>query len=296
MSHAGCLPWKVSLHGGHSGEYCEHARSTLRELLEAAVRYGYHTFGVTEHAPRLDERFLYPEEIEIGYDVARLESDFDAYAKAVGPLADEFADRLTVLRGFEIEVVPQDRYVALMEGYRRRYGFDYIVGSVHYVDEMQIDGWRDRFEEAVLYFGTLENLAVRYYTRVAEMVRALQPEVVGHLDLIRRNAPPDARLDTPPIRRAAGEAMEAIRGCDAILDVNTAGYRKGLGSPYPAPWLVRLANDMGIGLCFGDDSHAPADIGAGVDDARAYLLQNGVKTIAYLTREDGVIVRRTAPL
>jgi hypothetical protein len=33
----------VSLHGGHSREYCDHARSTLREILEAAVACGYDT-------------------------------------------------------------------------------------------------------------------------------------------------------------------------------------------------------------------------------------------------------------
>jgi len=48
-------PWRVSLHGGHSGEYCDHAEATLREMLEAAVQYGYQTFGVSEHAPGFSE-------------------------------------------------------------------------------------------------------------------------------------------------------------------------------------------------------------------------------------------------
>ena len=47
--------WKTSLHGGHSGEFCEHASATLRELLEAAVEFGFDTFGVSEHAPRVEE-------------------------------------------------------------------------------------------------------------------------------------------------------------------------------------------------------------------------------------------------
>lgn len=289
-------PWKVSLHGGHSGEFCGHAKATLRETIQAAVDFGYHTYGVTEHAPRLDERFLYPEEPGQGYDVARLESEFEAYAQAIRTIPDEFQDRMTVLRGFEIEVVPIDRYIEAMRGYRERHAFDYIVGSVHYVDEIQIDGQRDVFERALAHFGGLENLARRYYRLVAEMAQALRPEVVGHLDLIRRNAPPDAPLDTPAIRRAAVEALEVVRDIGGILDVNTAGYRKGLGSPYPAPWLVRLADDMGVGLCFGDDSHSPAEVGAGIEEASLYLLRNGVSTIAYLTREDGALVRRTASL
>jgi histidinol-phosphatase (PHP family) len=64
--------WKVSLHGGHSGEFCEHATSTLREVLEAAVAFGYHTFGVSEHVPRSQDRFLYRTEREKDYTPDRL--------------------------------------------------------------------------------------------------------------------------------------------------------------------------------------------------------------------------------
>ena len=55
--------WKVSLHGGHSGAYCDHATGSLTEVLDAAVAFGYSTFGVTEHAPRVHEKFLFEEEI-----------------------------------------------------------------------------------------------------------------------------------------------------------------------------------------------------------------------------------------
>ena len=27
------VPWKVSLHGGHSGAFCDHARGTLEQVL-----------------------------------------------------------------------------------------------------------------------------------------------------------------------------------------------------------------------------------------------------------------------
>jgi len=289
-------PWKVSLHGGHSGEFCEHAVGNLRAVLEAAVAAGYHTFGVSEHAPRSEERLVYATEQAKGFDVARLHADFEAYAQAITMLADEFSDRLTVLRGFEAEIVPARSYRKEMLGHRKLFGFEYMVGSVHYVDEISIDGPKSDFETVLAQAGGLEPLAVRYYEAVAEMVDALRPDVVGHLDLIRRNAPLDTVLDTPAIRRAAGRALDAVREHGCILDLNTAGWRKGLGSPYPAPWLVQWAREMGVGFCFGDDSHGPAQVGEGVDQARGYLLENGVTTVTVLTRDDGAIVRRVVAL
>jgi histidinol-phosphatase (PHP family) len=289
-------PWKVSLHGGHSGEFCEHAKDSLRAVLEAAAAAGYHTFGVSEHAPRSQERFLYKTEREKGYDLDRLSREFEAYAATVRQLAREFDGRLQVLCGFEAEVIPATSYRDEMLGHRERFGFDYMVGSVHYVDEMPIDSARPDFERALAARGSLEALAVAYYQAVGAMVNALRPEVVGHFDLIRLHAGPNAPLDTPPIREAAARALEAVRDCKAILDLNTAGYRKGLGTPYPAPWLIETAHAMGISFCFGDDSHGPAQVGQGIDEARRYLLENGVGHVTVLTRENGEVIRKQIAL
>lgn len=288
-------PWMVSLHGGHSSEFCEHAQSTLDEMIEAAIAAGYHTFGVSEHAPRYEERFIYPSEREKGYTLERIHSEWTAYTSAVFSAADRYADRITVMRGFEAEVIPAASYADKMLGLRAEHRFDFMVGSVHYVDERSIDGEKADFDALVADLG-LEQLSVRYYQAVAEMVPSLRPDVVGHLDLVRRNAAPDAVLDSPPIRAAAERALEAIREQGAVLDLNLAGIRKNLGGPYPAPWLIERALAMGIGFCFGDDSHNTGQVAHPIDQGRAYLLANGVHEITYLTRRDGAVVRESAPL
>jgi len=284
-------PWKVSLHGGHSGEFCDHATGTLREVLDAAIAAGFSTYGVSEHVPRMGERYLYENEIELGWTVEKIVGDFERYGEAVFQLAVEYADRLTVLRGFEIEVVPHNSYVELMTSYRKRFKFDYMVGSVHYIDDISIDGLPKDFERVLETHGGLEPLTIRYYESVAEMVRALKPEVVGHLDLIRKNGHLYGAVDTPAIRDAAQATLEAVRDHGGILDLNTAGWRKGLDSPYPAPWLVQRAHEMGVPFCFGDDSHGPDTVGAGIDDARRYLLENGVETVTVLARSGDKIAR-----
>jgi histidinol-phosphatase (PHP family) len=136
------------------------------------------------------------------------------------------------------------------------------------------------------------------------MVTSLRPDVVGHLDLIKRNCGPiglsAGALESPSVRKAALCALEAVGATGSILDLNTAAWRKGLDEPYPAPWLVREAHSMGIGFCFGDDSHRPGDVGAGIDAAAEYLIANGVDHIVTLAREGdvrtGKVVQRTVPL
>ena len=307
-------PWAVSLHGGHSGQFCDHGRGTLRGIVDAAIGRGYHTFGVTEHAPRFHARYLYPEEVAMGWDIEKVQRDFEAYARESAELVKDNCElriahcelkneKATVsrafclLRGFEAEVVPPGDYGRLMNELRERHAFDYVVGSVHWVNDVITDHSKAKFDEAAAKCGGQEALAVRYYEQVAEMVEAIRPEVVGHLDVIRKYASPRQAVETPRARDAAREALCVIRKYGCILDVNTAGLRKGLGSPYPAPWLLEMAaHEFGIGVCFGDDSHSPEDVGAGIIETRQYLIDNGVEHITYLTREGQAIVRQTASL
>jgi len=288
--------WKVSLHGGHSGAYCDHAVGSLREVLDAAAAYGYSTFGVTEHAPRIAEKFLFEEEIRRGWGVAKLAEMFDAYAAEMTGLVRDYAGRLDVLRAFEAEAVPDDSYPDLMLGYKTKYDFDYMVGSVHHIREIIIDGPPELYNQAAEAVGGIEELAVAYYASVARMVSALRPEVVSHLDLVRRNAPTPESVETDRAKSAALRTLDVIAEVGSILDVNTAGIRKGLGCPYPRPWLLREAHARGIPFCFGDDSHGPEQVGYGLDEARAYLLEHGVGSIAALRRRDGKITREVVPL
>ncbi len=289
-------PWYTSLHGGHSGEYCDHAVGTLREVIEAAIFKGFETYGISEHAPRHGEIYRYANERALGWSLEKIIADFESYAAAIFSLAEEYGDRITLLRGYEIEVVPHDIYPRIMLDYRERFRFDYMIGSVHYLHDISIDSTVEEFDQVLAICGGLDQLAVAYYESVSKMITDLEPEVVGHLDLVRKNGHLYGQLDTPSIREAADATLEVVRKHDCILDLNTAGWRKGLDSPYPAPWLLKRAHAMGIPFCFGDDSHGPELVGAGIPEAREYLLANGIETVTVLQRNADSVQRKVVSL
>lgn len=49
-------------HHSHSGQFCSHAKSTLEEVVQAAVEKKMQVYALTEHMPREDTD-LYPEEV-----------------------------------------------------------------------------------------------------------------------------------------------------------------------------------------------------------------------------------------
>lgn len=288
--------WYCSLHGGHSGEFCEHAEGKLEDLVQRAIALGIRIYGMTEHAPRYEERFLFFEERQKGYTISRLEEEFAGFAEESLRLTRVYTEQIGLLRGFEIETAPQDDYAASVARLRSTYGFDYIVGSVHFIDNFPIDYTRAHFEAASAHYGSLEKLGIRYYECVAEMISSCRPEVVGHLDLIRKLALDEQSVDTPLIRAAAYRALDAAAETGSLLDINTGGLRRRLGRPYPAPWLLAAARERGIGVCFGDDAHRASEVGAGIEEAREYLLRNGYEEITVLEREGTKLVRQAVSL
>jgi len=253
-------------------------------------------YGLSEHAPRVEPAHVFAEERAMGWDTAHLARLFADYAKEARRLQAKYADRIDLLVGFEIEVVPVGRYAEVMRDLRAHHQLDYIVGSVHWVEGIIIDYTRARFDQAVDACGGLERLALHYYDTVAEMIEALQPEVVGHLDLVRRHGGDDPAIESPAVRERARAVLALIKERDAILDINTAALRKGLATPYPAPWLLEAARDLGVACCFGDDAHRVGEVGAGIAEARDYLLAHGVASVTVLTSEKQGLGRQVVAL
>lgn len=144
------------------------------------------------------------------------------------------------------------------------------------------------------------------------MVETLRPDVVGHFDLIRLNftklEETGYNFETSGVNAAsmaamleAGKrAMGVVRDNNGILDLNTAGWRKGLSHPYPDTYWTRQAHQLEIPFCFGDDSHRVEQVGYGIERAREYLRECQVPSITVLTKEEPTVnapvVRRIIPL
>lgn len=290
-------PWRVSMHGAHSSEFSAHGLSTLTGMLERAIACGLTTYGLSNHAPIADARFLYDDEVQVGLDLRARFAQFEAYAAMSEQMVRAYMGRLQVLRGFEAEVVPTKSYAADMRGLRDHFGFDYVVGSVHWVDETPIDLSQGLFDKSVAQCGSLEAFLVRYYDLVTEMLEEIHPEVVGHFDLPRLFSEFSDEHHLPKVRAAIDRALRVAATEGALLEVNTAAYRKGLSEPFPRASTVTRALELGVQLTFSDDSHHVDHVGSGLDRAREFLLANGVRAIGSLGRDpDGAVVRRTIPL
>ena len=281
------MAW-FSYHGGHSGEYCEHAKGKLEPVVQRAIEAGFTHYGLSEHCPRYRDQDLYTGEQARGFTPASLLADFRAYIAEAFALRERYADRIQLLVGFETERLPPGHWLARMRELRALAPFEYVIGSVHDVDGVWVDYKPEVTEALAEQVGGRARLQARYFDAVADMVRALRPEVVGHIDLIRKFEGDGASID-PAAWPHLEAALEAVRDAGAVLDVNCGAARRGLSPVYPLPEILARARALNVGVTLGDDGHGAHDVGVGLDTCMQAIAAAGYRELHYLARDqDGV--------
>ncbi len=264
----------VSIHGGHSGQFCSHAHDSLEEIVQAYIDKGFAWVGITEHMPPVDDRYLYPEERAAGLDAAAMADRFDRYFAEGRRLQARYAGQIDLLIGFETEVYPGALASArkLIEIYRP----DYVLGGVHHVDGVAFDYGPEEYRRAADIAGSVEKLYCRYFDLQLQLIEELAPKVIAHFDLIRLFDPDYMqRWRLPAIDTRIRRNLEAIAKGSMILDFNVAALRKGAREPYLSEPLLEMAMELGIPVVPGDDAHSAEMAGSFIAEGIAILKTAG---------------------
>ncbi|GBC61282.1 histidinol phosphatase [Desulfonema ishimotonii] len=270
-------PECVSFHGGHSGEFCNHAEDTLAEIVEAYFRNHFNRVGISEHMPPPDDRFLYPDEQEAGLDARKMYDRFARYVSVCRQLQAAWAGKMNIYVGFETEAY--SGALSFVQKLIREFRPDYIVGSVHHVNDVPIDASPALYRNAADMSGGTDALYCDYFDRQYELIRVLRPPVVGHFDLIRIFDPDyPARLEKPEIQQRVRRNLELIRASGLILDFNMRALVKGATEPYVSRPILEQALELGIPVLPGDDSHSVGTVGLNVGKGIRILAEMGFDT------------------
>lgn len=260
MHALGPQPAWVSVHGGHSGEFCHHATDSLESILERYAELGFAWVGISEHVPAPAPEFRYPDQVAAGLTPEFLYERFVRYMARCRALQDAFASRLKVLVAMESE--SYSGYDRFMRELITRFQPDYVVGSVHHVGDLGFDYSEEQYRATADALGGMEAMYCGYYDLQLEMIETLKPAVVGHFDLIRLFDPDyRERMRRPAIAKRITRNLEAVAKLGLILDFNLRALRKGASEPYVSSDILRQALEMGVSIVPGDDSHGVSQVG-----------------------------------
>jgi len=267
----------VSVHGGHSGQFCSHAENSLEEVILAYIGHGYAWVGITEHAPGLAPDLLYTDQRQLGFTPETLRQRFARYMPECRRLQTKYAEQITVFAAMETETY--SGYAEHIDGLLAEFHPDYIVGSVHFVGDVNFDYSAEKYQEAAAKAGGIENLYCRYFDDQLAMIERLRPAVVGHFDLIRIfDAGYAKHLVLPAVAERVERNLRRIKALGLIMDFNLRALYKGASEPYISRPILLRARELGIAVVPGDDSHGVANIHENMEQGIAILQELGFDT------------------
>jgi histidinol-phosphatase (PHP family) len=268
---------RVSVHGGHSGQFCDHASDSLEEIVCSYIDKGFAWVGITEHMPGLSEQLLEPNQREAGLTPEFLIQRFGRYMAECRRLQRKYKARIRLFAAMEIETYANyDTFVPMLI---ERFRPDYIVGSVHFVNGINFDYSAEFYRQAAASAGGIDEMYCCYFDLQYDMIRRLNPAVVGHFDLIRIfDDDYMERLKQPGIVAKMRRNLELIRSRDLILDYNLRSLHKGASEPYISASILEMVREYSIKIVPGDDSHGVSTVGNYFDQGASILRRHGFST------------------
>lgn len=228
----------------HTHTVYSDGKNTPEEMIQTAISLGLDAIGFSEHSwvdfdPHPDMPL----------------DKYAAYQEEIAALKEKYAGKIRVLCGVE-----QDYYAEASTA-----GFDYTIGSAHYVlkngNYIGVDDTPEILRRGIdeEFGGDVYALTDAYWENVSHIVEKTGCDIIGHLDLIRKFNKNGEFFDeqNPRYIQAAKKAIDALLKTGKVFEINTGAISRGWqDTPYPAPNLMEYIREHGGKFILSSDSHS----------------------------------------
>ena len=233
--------------------FCD-GENTVEEMILTAIDKGFDSIGFSGHS------YMFYTAADHSMSIEGTEE----YKREVRRLAKAYRDKIDVFCGLEFDMYSQ---VDLS-------GYDYIIGSVHYLKIGDEYVGFDRAASVVKgvidkYFdGDGMRYAKAFYATVPQLPEYGKIDVIGHFDLITKFNEGDKLFDTknPRYLAAAKSAIDVLLPLGVPFEINTGAISRGYRTePYPAKNLIDYIKEKGGIFVLSSDSHRADTLCFGFD-------------------------------
>ena len=249
--------------------YCD-GKNAPEEMVLVAIEKGFDSIGFSEHAPSRSP--FTPNEEKLA-----------SYRAEVRALAAKYEGKIEIFCGLESDTETDTS----LDGY------DYLIGSMHYLHRdggrFPVDGSVEQVRDAIATAYRCDGLsfALEYFADLCELPSFGKFDIVGHFDLVSKNCERADFFDVndPAYIKAGLEAIDAIKGKIPFFEVNTGAISRGYRtSPYPAPAFLRAFREAGFGAVITSDCHDARFLDCGFEMAEELLRSCGFTERYILTK------------
>lgn len=219
---------------------------TPERQIEGAIEKGLEMICVTDH---FDQD--YPAQ-EHGPNEAVFQFDVDAYFRKLMTLREIYQKKIEVRIGIELGLQPH--LGAFYKELVNKYPFDFVIGSAHVFGG--VDPYFERGHSP-------KTDQVRYQEAFEEMLADIQNvddfDVLGHIDYVVRYGKEQAKYYSyEAYAEILDEILKTVIERGKGIELNTAGFKYGLGFAHPKPEILKRYRKLGGEIItVGSDGHCP---------------------------------------
>ncbi len=232
--------WDTHMHTHFSGD----SEADPKNMIRSAKVLGLSGICFTDH---LDLDF--PDEPELFL------LDTDKYIADMSALAAR-TQAVKVRVGIELGLQPH-----LAEKLRKltaAYPLDFVIGSSHVVHG------KDPYYPAFYEDKAEDEAYTEYFSSILENIAVFDNfDVYGHIDYVVRYGPNKNKFYSyEKFADIIDEILRALIAKGKGIELNTAGFKYGLGHPNPTEAVIKRYRELGGEIItIGSDAHAPEHVG-----------------------------------
>lgn len=256
------------------------------DMASRAAELGVRHFGLTDHLEldRAGDEKWDP--------AAALKYMRPTYEK----LHREYDGRMNVYFGVEMGQALHDLPAA--ERILAEYDFDYVIGSVHRTKHYKNIGLISDIEHE------RRRAIAEHYEEMLSLAEWGKFSILAHMTFLLRFTGVDTSsglvIDKTKRSQAAFEThkpvidkiLQTIISKGIALEVNSSGYRHGLGSPMPSAEFIKRYRELGGRLItVGSDAHRTGDVAADIFECYMLLRELGFSEVCVFEKKEPKFVK-----
>ncbi len=228
----------------------------LEWMIEAAEAAGLSGVGFADHCSVLPTTAARHHRESMGFN---LDQTYERRRAAIDRLRE--ASSIRVFDAVEMDYEPG--HEGAIESFLTEAGFDYAIGSVHDLEEVNIhEEYFARRPES-----DRRELVERYFEKLVSLIESELFEIAAHVDLVERNPALRGFATRDQYERVA----RAFADSRTVPEINAGRVTQEYGTFHPAPAFLDELLARDVPVVVGSDSHSPDAIEPRIDAVRTKL-------------------------
>ncbi|MBR4031087.1 MAG: histidinol-phosphatase [Clostridia bacterium] len=249
--------------------YCD-GKNTPEEMIKSAIEKGFTHLGFSGHAYT---------SFDLSWCMSKEKTK--EYKNEILRLKDKYKNEISIYLGLEMDYYSEENLA----------DYDYIIGSVHYVEKNGVYYPVDESEEILLnavndaWNGDIYAFIDDYYSLVKNLPKRFDFDIVGHIDLVTKFNESGNLFDEncDKYKNSAYCAIDELLSYHKSFEVNTGAIIRGYRTkPYPSDMLLTRIKEGNGRVIISADAHSVDGLDFAFDKAQEIIDSLKIKQIKVL--------------